>query len=393
MSADWITLLILLLPVAALSGWWAAKAAGNRSNAGGRQHPIHPEYFKGLNYVLNEQPDKAIEIFVKMVEVDSETVETHLALGNLFRRRGEVDRAIRIHQNLIARPALAREYRSHAMFELGMDYMRLGILDRAEGLFSELVAADMMTDQALAYLLDIYQQEQDWNKAITTARRLETVTGQRLEPVTAQFYCELAQIDLASQNEKGAKFNLKRALNLDPKCVRASLLEGQMAQKEGNYRVAIKAYRRIEKQDPEYIPEVIEPMRACFQALDKPDKFIEYLYEILESHGGITALLFITDEIAHNRGEEAAIRFISEELRIRPSVRGVDHLIKYAISKTDGELNKNLAMIKELTTRLLKERPVYKCNFCGFDAKHLYWRCPGCKRWNTVKPVHGVHGE
>ena len=393
MNADWIIFIVFLLPVAALSGWWAAKMSGNRTKTDKQQHQIYPEYFKGLNYVLNEQPDKAIEIFVKMMEVDSETVETHLALGNLFRRRGEVDRAIRIHQNLIARPTLDKEYREQALLELGMDYMRLGILDRAEGLFSELITSDMLTDQALTNLLDIYQQEQDWRKAISTARRLEASTGKRLESVSAQFYCELASTALKNNNEKEARSNLKRSLNLDPKCVRASLLEAEMAQKSANYRAAIKAYRRIEKQDPEYLPEVMVPIRECYQAAGNAEKYIEYLYEILNNYGGITPLLFLTDEIARTRGNDEAIRFISEELRKRPSVRGVDHLIKYAISKTDGELHKNLSTIKELTTRLLQERPVYKCTFCGFDAKNLHWHCPGCKSWNTVKPVHGVQGE
>ena len=179
-----MNLLWLLLPVAALSGWWIGRRRGN-SNKNQSSSSIYPEYFKGLNFVLNEQPDKAIEVFIRMLEVDSETVETHLALGNLFRRRGEVDRAIRIHQNLIARPTLDREQRAHALLELGMDYMRLGLLDRAEGLFLELVESDLHLNQAYTELLEIYQQEKDWENAINIARKLELISGKKLNPVIA----------------------------------------------------------------------------------------------------------------------------------------------------------------------------------------------------------------
>jgi lipopolysaccharide biosynthesis regulator YciM len=390
MNADWVLLLILLLPVAAASGWFAARSAGQ---AKGRSRLLPPEYFKGLNYVLNEQPDKAIEIFIKMLEVDSETVETHFALGSLFRRRGEVDRAIRIHQNLIARPTLDSEYRSQAMLELGLDYMKLGILDRAEGLFSELVATERFIIPAHTHLLDIYQQEREWDKAITTARKLESITSRDLHPTMAQFHCELASADLSVNNIRDAMQNIKRALNLDPRCVRATLMEADIARKAGDHAAAIMAYRRIEKQDPDYIPEVVNSLRICYQALGQPDKFRVYLAEMLNKYGGITPLLCLTDMIADSEGNEAAIRFISEQLHLRPTVRGVDHLIKYAISRTDGELNKNLTTIKELTTRLLEDRPVYKCHNCGFEAKKLNWKCPGCKSWNSVKPVQGVHGE
>lgn len=384
--------MILLLPIAAASGWWAAKASNARYIKENIRQ-LHPDYFKGLNYVLNEQPDKAIEIFIRMLEVDSETIETHFALGSLFRRRGEVDRAIRIHQNLIARPDMNSRHKAQALLELGLDYMRLGILDRAEGLFSELLILDVFKTQAQTRLLDIYQQEKDWPKAITIARQLELHSGKRLEPVTAQFYCELATIELNKSDSKLAANNLKKALNLDPKCVRASMMEAQMKKSAGDYRAAISAYRRIENQDPDYLSEVVPQMKDCYFSLNAQEKYTDYLKHVLMEHGGITALLYLTDAIADNNGEEEAIRFLSDELRKRPTVRGVNHLMKYIISRADGELHKNLATIKELTAQLIAQKPVYKCNVCGFNAKFLHWYCPGCKNWNTVKPVQGVYGE
>ena len=188
------------------------KSKNNQSSSS-----IYPEYFKGLNFVLNEQPDKAIEVFIRMLEVDSETVETHLALGNLFRRRGEVDRAIRIHQNLIARPTLDRDQRAHALLELGMDYMRLGLLDRAEGLFLELVESDLHLNQAYTELLEIYQQEKDWENAINIARKLELISGKSLNPVIAQFYCERAESALLEGNMRVVKENIRRAISFYPR--------------------------------------------------------------------------------------------------------------------------------------------------------------------------------
>lgn len=387
-----VTLFWLLLPVAAVSGWWF----GNRTQQGrsGRNAGnIHPEYFKGLNFVLNEQPDKAIEVFIRMLEVDSETVETHLALGNLFRRRGEVDRAIRIHQNLIARPTLNKEQRAQALLELGMDYMRLGLLDRAEGLFLELVESDLYLRQAYTELLDIYQQEKDWENAISIARKLELVSGKPLDPMIAQFYCERAELALNEGNMRTVKEHIRRAFSFDPNCVRASLIEAKMYQLSGKDKLAIRSYKKIESQDSDYLTEILEPLFECYRRLDRVDEFIDYLRMLVNIYGGISALLMLTELIAEREGDSAAIHFISQELKSRPTVKGVDKLIQYTLMKSVGETREHLSTIKELTGQLIEDRAKYKCNNCGFDAKLLHWQCPGCKHWATVKPVFGVVGE
>ncbi|MGK0298047.1 MAG: lipopolysaccharide biosynthesis regulator YciM [Gammaproteobacteria bacterium] len=386
MSSNWLMFLFLLLPVAFVSGWWIAIKRNNNTQNKNRRK-IHPDYFKGLNYVLDEEPDKAIEIFVKMVEVDSETIETHLALGNLFRKRGEVDRAIRIHQNLIARPTLSKEYRAQSLLELGMDYLRLGILDRAEGLFLELISIDALTVHAFGYLLDIYQQENDWDKAITTARRLETISGNKREYIIAQFYCEKALQDLKIQDIKSAKNNLKRALNLDQRCVRASIIEGDMYMKAGKYQSAINSYVRVEKQDSDYVDEIIESLQKCFIGIEKQSKFKDYLVELIHKNYSIKSFVLLADIIAEDAGEVEAIKFISDQLKIKPTVLGVDHFMNYVIPKSEGEIKNYLSLIKELTTKLLRSGSIYKCNICGFDARNIHWRCPGCKKWATIKPV------
>ncbi|NKB36695.1 MAG: lipopolysaccharide assembly protein LapB [Gammaproteobacteria bacterium] len=389
---DFLTVSALLLPVAFLSGWWLARSKKSNSNRE-LNSSINPEYFKGLNYVLNEQPDKAIEVFVRMLEVDSETVETHLALGNLFRRRGEVDRAIRIHQNLIARPNLSQEQKALALLELALDYMRSGLLDRAEGLFKQLVELDKYSLQACRHLLDIYQQEKDWENAIFFAKKLEASSNGTFDPLIAQFYCELAEDHITQKEDKEAREKLRKALNKDPACVRASILEGTLLKKDGKLKSALKAYKRVEKQDVEYLPEVIESVLECYQKLEQPKAALEFLQHSQEKHSGTDSMLLLTELIIEQQGEEEGINYIAQQLRDRPTVRGVDRLLKYSLRNIQGEDRSRLKTIKELTESLLENRPAYKCQQCGFKAKQLHWQCPSCKNWTTLKPTAGVKSE
>jgi len=214
-AMDEIGVFWLLLPVAALSGWFIAHL-GRKRGRGDPMMDLSSTYFRGLNYLLNEQPDKAIEVFLKLAEVDNDTVETHLALGNLFRRRGEVDRAIRIHQNLVARTTLSAEQRSYALLELGEDYMRAGLFDRAEDLFLEMVDMGVHMEPVLNHLVVIFEQEKDWDKAIDAARKLGPISGRDMAPVVAQYYCELAEVARESGDESRARkflnhFNLGRS--------------------------------------------------------------------------------------------------------------------------------------------------------------------------------------
>jgi len=387
-----VELLWLLLPVAAASGWFVARRAPMRRPARATGD-ISSDYFKGLNYLLNEQPDKAIEVFVRMVEVDSETVETHLALGNLFRRRGEVDRAIRIHQNLIARPTLSREQRTQALLELGEDYMKAGLFDRAENLFLELIELNAHTERALRHLLDIYQQEQDWEKAVNAARRLEELTGTRMNEVIAQYYCEMAERALKERDPSQAQQMIKRALSSDRNCVRASMLLGALEAQRGDCKAAVRAYRRVVDQDLEYLPEIIAPMRRCYLELGNRPAYVEFLREAVQRYDGISPILALAAEIRDQEGEEKAAELVVEHLRRRPSVRGLNWLIEQTLGHSTGEARDNMRILHDLTTKLLQGKAVYECHQCGFAGKQLHWQCPSCKSWNTIKPIQGVVGE
>jgi lipopolysaccharide biosynthesis regulator YciM len=387
-----LLLLYGLLPVAALSGWWIGRRLPEKPSSQ-NQIAFSSDYFKGLNFLLNEQPDKAIDVFVKMLEVDSETVETHLALGNLFRRRGEGDRAIRIHQNLIARPTLNKEQRALALFELGQDYMRAGLLGRAETLFLELLGQGGFRNDVMEKLLDIYQQEKDWQKAIDISKRIETFSGRNMGAFMAQFYCEQGEGLKALGDFKAALRMAKKAMANDRRCVRASLLQADIEKMTGHCKAAVKTLKQVEKQDVQYIPEVVEPLVECYESLGKPHEAERYLNYLLDAHGGITPLLALAELVRQREGEHAASDRIVSFLRERPSVRGLDRLIELNLVNSDGAARENLLILKELTRRLLEDKSPYRCRNCGFKAKLLRWSCPGCKQWGSIRPVHGVVGE
>ncbi|MCK5662827.1 MAG: lipopolysaccharide assembly protein LapB [Thiotrichaceae bacterium] len=349
-----IDLLWLLLPVAVLSGWLTAYYQKQQQSA----DLLSPDYFKGLNYLLNEEPDKAIDIFIKLVEVGGDTVETHFALASFFRRRGEFNRAIRLHKNL----SLYSEKRKLALFELGLDYRHAGLLDKAEHFFQKLLSSDTHHTLALRQLLEIYQEVQDWEGAINIAQQLEKASNEPMHTIIAQYYCEQGQE--------------KAALKIDPNCVRATLLEAQMALDQGKQLQAISAFQRVEQQNPAYLSEIIAPLQTCYQAIGKPEEFTRYLQLLLERHPGITPML------ANLNLDKFIITKIEKQ---PPSLRGLKLQLDLTLSKTDNL--EDLLLLKDMITELLKNKPVYQCNQCGLTAKMLYWQCPACQQWNTLKPI------
>ncbi len=388
-------LLWLLLPVAAASGWYAAR----RSEGTGRR--LTPDYFRGLHYLLNDQPDRAIEVFIKVLEIDEETAETQLALGNLYRRRGEVDRAIRLHQNLVARPALTDDLRLEAHLELAQDYLSAGVLDRAEDIYRDLVGAKAHRVQALRHLLDIYEQEKDWEQARSTAMELADATGTEQGAVVSQYLCEGALKSLTLGAKDEALTLLQAAREAHPACARASLHEGDILSSQGSYDLALTAYRRIEDQDADYLPEVIGRIRRCFDKLGRREAARGYLERVLERYGGMTVMLALAEMIREERGNSSAIHFLLDALAKRPTVRGFDRLLDFAsdtasaevLAEVSAEVPDQLDVMKGLLAQLMNDRAVYQCRHCGFAARSLHWQCPGCKHWNTVRPVRGVVGE
>lgn len=384
--------LLLLLPFAAASGWFVSNR-NQRSSGKPKKHFVPKDYLIGLNFLLEEQPDKAVDVFIKMLEVDSDTVETHLALGSLFRRRGEVDRAIRIHQNLIARPNLEQEQRMQALLALGQDYMRAGVLDRAERIFLEVVDAGYEKTISLRYLLAIYQQEKAWESAIQTARKLEIATGQTMQLNIAHYYCELAHDNLLNHDADQAKRLLRRAVTIDKNCVRASILQGDIEAENNNFKAAIRFYKQVKNQDPDFLTEAIPLLAECYEQLGNQREFINYLKECLQAHARISLILILADFVLKEYGTGSAIDLIAEYLDVHPSIRGLQRLIELQLLNENGGDVENLRILRDITTSMLKDKPIYRCHNCGFSAKTLLWLCPGCKTWSSVKPIHGLEGD
>ncbi len=386
-------LLFLLLPIAALSGWFAGRR-GSARHAGQKVSRLSTTYFRGLNYLLNEQPDKAIEVFLQIAEVDKRTVETHFALGHLFRRRGEVDRAIRLHQTLIARPGLSDEQKTQAVLELGEDYMRAGLLDRAETLFRDLVEVEGVAPQALKHLIAIYQQERDWEKAIEHALRLETATGQPMGKLVAQFHCELAEQHRQRGDVDRAPQTLEQAYHAEANCVRAGLLEGQIEVAQGNDQNAIRVFERVARHDPDMLPELLGPLLAAYERREESHRARAFLHEMLERSPGVAPLLALTRLIEREDGRLAAAEFLVQQLRRRPSIRGQGALIELNLGEGDVPLQRELLQVlKQLGEQLVAGGPAYRCGRCGFGARGHHWQCPSCKSWGSLKPIHGLAGE
>lgn len=376
----------LLLPIAALFGWLSA-----RHNLFGQptlpSSTLSADYFKGLKYLLNEEPDKAIDIFIRLIDVDSDTVETHLALGTLFRRRGEVNRAIRIHQNLTARTNLSIQQRYLALLELGLDFRRAGLLDRAEETFQQLTSSHEHRITAYQQLLDIYQQEHEWEAAIATASQLESASHVKMHRVIAQYYCEQVEtLRQQGQREKALQA-IQVALKIDGRCVRASLLEGQLALDVNDKIQAIQAFKRVEQQDTDYLPEIIEPLQSCYRDLGQQRDFEEYLYHLLERYGGVAPTLLLVKSLREQGHEQQAVDFMVKQLHKYPSLSGLDQLLDLALLDTRHLTHEHFLLLKDMTHQLLKNRPLYKCNYCGFKGKSLHWLCPSCRQWNTIKPT------
>jgi lipopolysaccharide biosynthesis regulator YciM len=387
-----LELLWLLLPVAAFSGYQIGRRGSERSS-GKRFSQFSQTYFRGLNYLLNEQPDKAIELFLKIAELDADTFEMQLALGNLFRRRGETDRAIRLHQDLYSRPKLSDDQRTIALLELGEDYMKAGLLDRAEALYTDLLVIERHASAALRHLMSIYQQERDWKRAIEIAERLRQAGAEALEPVIAQFHCELADAASATGDVEAARAHARDALVVHPRSARAHLVLGKIARRQGDAEVAIRHFEKMAEIDPDFLPEVLTELLALYEQRGDQRRAEAFLDLMMQRDRGVAALLARSAMIERSQGSAAAVAFLAEHLKRRPSVRGVLRVLDLSFPEDARDLPEAVPLIRDLLRRLLERKAAYRCHRCGFSPRAMHWQCPSCKSWGTTKPVHGLSGD
>jgi len=384
-------LLLALIPVAAWMGWALAKGTTTRGERK-RNRKFSHRYFQGLNYLLDEQPDKAIAVFIEMAEVTEDTIETHLALGNLFRRRGEVERAIRVHQNIISKPGLDERQKTRALLELGEDYMHAGLFDRAENLFTELIELDSHAPTALRHLLDIYQQEKDWDKALQQAQKLDVVTDEKMGLVMAHFCCEMAEVDFAASKPAAARKHLRQARRYYPESIRARIILARIAQQQDMPAEAITVYEEIAEMDKAYIHDILPHYLECAHKADEFPRAIEQMANWSQQYDGVSLLLSQTAVIRETEGLEAATQHLAEALTLRPSVKGLDQLIELKLAG-GPETESGDEILRAVARKLLARQPSYRCTHCGYAGHSHHWQCPSCKNWSTTQIIRGVLGE
>jgi lipopolysaccharide biosynthesis regulator YciM len=371
----------LLLPLFFALGWIAARVDIHHVVRESRELPR--SYFQGLNFLLSEQPDKAIDAFLEVARQDTQTVELNFALGGLFRRRGETERAIRMHQSLIARDDLGEEIRLQALMELGQDYLKAGLLDRAEEIFAKL-RTSTLKDEAQRQLLEIYQLEKDWEKAIAIARERDDPCAAR---EIAQFYCEMAADELMRSRFEQAENALAEAQKAHRLCVRANLIEGDIALRKNAPEKAIDAWRRIEQQDPSYLSLAAQRIQDAYQSLGRAEEGLALLHAYLERYPSLDLLESVYQLELENAGSDAAYRLVRNELQRNPSLLGLEKLISARLPLVNNESSRSdLELARGIVHGYTRRLARYRCTGCGFRARQFYWRCPACGGWETYPP-------
>jgi lipopolysaccharide biosynthesis regulator YciM len=371
---------LLLFPLFFGLGWAAARIDIRHLVKESRALPR--SYFQGLNFLLNEQPDRAIEAFVEAVKVDPQTVELHFALGSLFRRRGETDRAIRMHQNLIEREDLKQDLKLQALAELGQDYLKAGLLDRAEEVFDKLRDSEL-AESAKRNLLEIYQLEKDWEKAIAIASELPDFASHK---EVAEYYCELAAAEMMRSRRDLAAAYLDTALERNRKCVRASLLQGDIQLQQDQPLAAIESWQRIEQQDPTYLALVAQRLLDAFRKLDRREEGLQLLRGYLEHYPSLDLLDVVFQLVLEGDGAEAAYKLVRDELKRNPTLLGFDKLLAARLLFASPDNRPDLELAKGIVQTYTRRLARYRCDNCGFKARQFYWRCPACGGWETYSP-------
>ena len=383
--------LLLVLIAAVGIGWWLGQREYRQKR--NSQLGLQADYYRGLNYLLNQQTDEALELFIHALEVNSQTVDTHLALGSLFRRRGEVDKAIQIHQNLLSGKGLDQEQVMLAELELAHDFIKAGLLDRAEELLLDIVQQpNQQTANATELLVDVYQREQDWHKALEAGSAAHVSASVDLAQRLSHFCCELAEEALQSDQQQAGLDYLKRAKRHNADNPRVSFLRAKLSIQQENFIDAKRHLLIMAQQDEQLVPEIIQPLRLCFTQLGDIDGWRAWLNQAMTEYPSSSLLLAQAHEIGQQNDSDAA-SYLTENLRQRPSLKGFNYLIDLHMQWASENAKDSLQVLKGLTVALQRSKPHYRCRQCGFAGNSMHWQCPSCHQWGSTKPIYGLEGE
>lgn len=364
----------LLLPLGVVFGLALAR---KRAGSGLPTQGVPPADAGG-----NNNDEQAIIALSRAVETESGTAELQLTLGSLFRRRGELDRAIHLHEAVLARPGLSAADAATARYELAQDYLRAGLMDRAETLLHALVASGTLLEPALELQLDLYEQGRDWPQAIATAQQVQAARGSSLAPRIAHYRCELADSARHSGDTDSAAREAERALDVDRGCVRASLLLAQLAETRRDFPAAIRAYQRAIGQDRRYLPEALPPLQHCYASSDDAAGYAQFLDDAEADHPDAVAVTLAKAAQLRAGGLDAQ-HYLAAALARTPNWRALLFWLEGIAPGADTEA----AAVREALRKKLEARPRYVCSSCGLQPSVLFWQCPSCKQWATIAPA------
>jgi len=376
---------LLALPLFFSLGWLAARVDLKQLLAESTALPA--AYFKGLNFLITNQHDKAIEAFTEAVQANTDSLELHFALGSLFRRRGEVDRAIHLHLHLLEKKELEPQQKLAVTAELAQDYLKAGLFDRAEELFESL-DDDRYRQPALRALLEIYVREREWERAIKAATELERISGVPFRIEIAHYYCEMALKSKLANDTHTARFELEQALNANKNCVRANVLLGDIEAEMGDHKAAISSWKRIEFQKPEYLGLIAPKLLASYRALNQTAEGLNLLQTYLQTYQLTSLLNVLYEATMQEQGAESAAKLARTELIKMPSLTTLDQLLQArAILETQQQQNGNLQdtqLMQQAVRHAIGNKTAYCCEQCGFKAKYHHWQCPACNAWEAL---------
>ena len=380
---------LLALPLFFTLGWIAARVDIKQLLSESTALPA--AYFKGLNFLISDQHGKAVDAFSEAIEANTDSLELHFALGSLFRRTGETDRAINMHLNMLDKKELTENQKSAVNAELAQDYLKAGLFDRAEELFKGLDDT-RYRQPALRSLLEIYVREREWLQAIVTATELERLSGVPFRIEIAQYYCELAMNDIIAERHDAARNYLNMALDANKNCVRANVLLGDLEVSQGAYQAAISNWKRIEFQQPEYLGLVAGKLLKSYRALNAENggqlkDGLTQLNIYLETYKLPLLMSVLYEATLNEEGAEKAAKLARNELIRQPSLTTLDQLLQARAMADETQAqgrNQDIQLMQQTVRNAIGNRAVYHCNQCGFRAKQHHWQCPACNAWESL---------
>ena len=390
---------LLVLPLFFTLGWIAARVDIKQLLSESTTLPA--AYFKGLNFLISDQHDKAVEAFSEAMQANTDSLELHFALGSLFRRTGETDRAINMHLNLLDKKELTPNQRSAVKAELAQDYLKAGLYDRAEELFKSLDDT-RYRQPSLHALLEIYVREREWTQAVETATELERLSGVPFRKEIAQYYCELAMNDIIAQKPDGARNLLHMALDANKNCVRANVLLGDLEVSEGAHQAAISHWKRIEFQRPEYLGLIAGKLLKSYRASEQLKAGLAQLNTYLETYKLPSLMSVLYEATLAEEGPDKAAKLARNELIRKPNLTTLDQLLQARAMADESKKpvknlgnNQDIQLMQQTVRNAIGDRAAYHCDQCGFRAKQYHWQCPACNAWESLpaEPSEAVSRE